>query len=76
VPGLARLDRVAVLASANGRVIASNSPRLVPGTVLGVERADWQQVADAGAVAGLPWALLQGGMRERRVVARAANDTR
>jgi hypothetical protein len=77
VPGLSRLRRVAVLTARNGRVIASNSPRFLPGTVLGREARDGELVEVSGCgggdvprqgtgspVASLPWSLLAGGPRE------------
>jgi hypothetical protein len=61
LPELARRERVTVLVSGNGRVIASNDAAFAPGVVL-----DRQEGADSlvasGAAAGLPWTLL-----ERRV---------
>ncbi len=62
VPGLRRLEGVAVLASAGGRVIASNSARLTPGMVLG--HSQRELAAQASASAGdLPWTLIEGAAR-------------
>ena len=65
VPGLSRLRRVAVLTAGNGRVIASNSARFVPGAVLGRRAEDEELVAVGSGDEGgrLPWALLLGGDR-------------
>ena len=57
VPGLRSLAGVAVLASAGGRVIVSNSARLTPGMVL--ERRQRELAGSACAGAGeLPWTLI------------------
>lgn len=58
LPGLVRLGRPAVLAAANGRVIASNDPRLAPGTVVGAQEGRLEPVATTTASAALPWRLL------------------
>ena len=59
VPELRSLAGVAVLASAGGRVIASNSARLTAGMVL--ERPLRELAARACASAGeLPWTLIEG----------------
>ena len=58
VPALSRLGGTAVLASANGRVIASNSSRFLPGTVLAGDGGE-RLVAVAGAATSLPWTLLE-----------------
>lgn len=67
LPALARLGRAAVLASGNGRVIASNTAEILPGTA--VDRPELR--ADLVPVAGpdgprprpphraLPWVLLE-----------------
>jgi hypothetical protein len=65
LPGLARLGCVAVLASGNGRVIASNAPQLTPGVVLGRDEASSGLLAVAGPSdatrrSPLPWVLLEG----------------
>ena len=61
-PELRCLAGVAVLASAGGRVIASNSARLTPGMVL--ERPQREIAARACAAAGdLPWTLIEGAAR-------------
>jgi hypothetical protein len=63
LPGLARLGRTAVLTSGHGRVIASNSPGIPPGSPV----ARQPQAADLVPVAGpgdgragrlLPWTVL------------------
>lgn len=61
LPELARRDRVTVLVSGNGRVIASNDAAFAPGVVLARQDAA-RMLAPAGTAPGLPWALL-----ERRV---------
>jgi hypothetical protein len=63
LPGLATLGRTAVLASGHGRVIASNSPRILPGSPLGRHplAADLVAAASPGngpAASLLPWTLL------------------
>lgn len=65
LPGLAALGRTAVLASGHGRVIASNSPRILPGSPLGRHPLAAGLVAVAGrshtpAAGLLPWTLLTG----------------
>jgi hypothetical protein len=68
VPELSALGRVAVLASGNGRVIASNSVSFLPGTVLGRHDdggalrpvAGGSAWGGALAVSSLPWTLLEG----------------
>jgi len=67
LPGLARLGRVAVLASGNGRVIASNTARFAPGLILEriLERqptGDRLVAVDAPEAVGLPWVLLEGAL--------------
>jgi methyl-accepting chemotaxis protein-like sensor len=65
VPGLARLPRVAAIASGSGRVISSNSAQLMPGMVL---RPNSAQAAMRPVVTAddlpwrsrLPWILLEG----------------
>jgi hypothetical protein len=61
LPELARRERVTVLASADGRVIASNASAFAPGVVLGGQ-AGADELVPAGSAPALPWALL-----ERRV---------
>jgi len=68
VPRLAELPRVAALASAGGRVIASNSAQLLPGMILGRghEGVALRPVAGPGDVPQqqpLPWVLLEGDAR-------------
>lgn len=63
VPGLARLPRVAAIASGSGRVISSNSPKLMPGMVLKPNRAQaaMRPVVTADDLpwrSRLPWVLL------------------
>jgi hypothetical protein len=63
LPGLAELGRVAVLATGRGRVIASNTASILPGTVLRGPHlpAGLVPVAgpgDAPAPGLLPWTLL------------------
>jgi hypothetical protein len=67
LPGLAALGRTAVLASGHGRVIASNSPRILPGSPLDRDPLAASLVALAGpgdrpgrgAASGLlPWTVL------------------
>jgi hypothetical protein len=63
LPGLAALGRTAVLASGHGRVIASNSPRILPGSPLRRHplAAGLAAVAGPGdgpAASLLPWTLL------------------
>lgn len=53
LPALARLPRAAALVSANGRVIASNTTRALPGSVLDPGRA----APDLWHAASLPWTL-------------------
>jgi Methyl-accepting chemotaxis protein-like, first PDC sensor domain len=53
LPALARLPRPAALVSGNGRVIASNTTRALPGSVLGGEHV-WQAPS-------LPWSLRTAG---------------
>jgi len=65
LPGLSRLGRPAVLASGDGRVIASNTASILPGTPVARERlrAELLPVAGPGSTgpAGpLPWVLLEG----------------
>ena len=62
VPGLRRLDGIAVLASAEGRVIASNTARLTPGMVLEQPHRELAASACASADA-LPWTLIGAGAR-------------
>jgi hypothetical protein len=67
LPGLARLGGAAVLVSGHGRVIASSTPSILPGTVLAAHEAatGLHRVAGPPATAGdtgqpvLPWLLLQ-----------------
>jgi methyl-accepting chemotaxis protein-like sensor len=64
LPGLAQLRRPAVLVSGHGRVIASNTPGLLPGSVLGqlCPTSALRPVAGpdpAGTI--LPWTLLAAG---------------
>jgi hypothetical protein len=61
LPELARRDRVTVLVSGNGRVIASNDSAFAPGVVL-ARQDGADALVPAATVAGLPWTLL-----ERRV---------
>ncbi|MGZ4235431.1 MAG: cache domain-containing protein [Solirubrobacteraceae bacterium] len=63
VPGLARLPRVAAIANGSGRVISSNSPKLMPGMVLKPNRAQaaMRPVVTADDLpwrSRLPWVLL------------------
>ena len=67
LPGLAALGRTAVLASGHGRVIASNSPRILPGSPLDRNPLAASLVTLAGpgdgprrgAASGLlPWTVL------------------
>jgi hypothetical protein len=65
VPGLARLPRLAAIASGSGRVISSNSPELMPGMVLRPERAPaaMRPVVTADDLpwrSRLPWVLFEG----------------
>jgi hypothetical protein len=65
VPSLARLPRVAAIASGTGRVISSNSPQLMPGMVLrpNREQAPMRAVVTADDLpwrSRLPWVLLEG----------------
>lgn len=62
LPGLARRERVTVLASGNGRVIASNAAAFAPGVVLERQAGADELVPAAGSPPALPWTLL-----ERRV---------
>ena len=69
MPELARLPRVAALASVNGRVISSNSPQLIPGMLLGrhpVRSTLRPVVGPDGAPhhASLPWVLVEGAARD------------
>ncbi len=57
VPGLRRLHGTAVLASAGGRVIASNSSRLTPGMVLASTQRELAAIASS-AGGELPWTLV------------------
>ena len=69
VPELMQLEHVAVLASGNGRIIASNTVLYPPGNVLARHEASHELLPVAGhgaaddPVAGisLPWTLLAGG---------------
>jgi len=63
LPGLAALGRTAVLTSGHGRVIASNSPQILPGSPLGRHPLAADLVAVPGpagrpAATRLPWTLL------------------
>jgi len=58
LPGLAGLGRVAVLVSGRGRVIASNSASIRPGTVLRGPHRPPGLVPVAGLGGLLPWTLL------------------
>jgi hypothetical protein len=65
VPGLARLEGVAVLASAEGRVIASNTARYLPGAVVtpqdygdGPLRVATPQTLPGTRSIAFPWRLL------------------
>jgi hypothetical protein len=64
LPGLADLGRVAVLATGRGRVIASNTASILPGTVLRGPHVPAGLVPVAGPAEGgpapglLPWTLL------------------
>ncbi|MGD0981552.1 MAG: cache domain-containing protein [Solirubrobacteraceae bacterium] len=62
VPALMRLTGVAVLTSSNGRIIASNTARFRPGTVLGRQEAirDLRPPSEASAQVSLPWTLHEG----------------
>jgi hypothetical protein len=73
VPELIRLGRVTVLASGNGRIIASNTEQLLPGAVLARQHASAQLQAIAGpgisgsaTGAALPWTLFEGPPLEAR----------
>jgi hypothetical protein len=63
LPALARLARITVLASGNGRVIASNTAEILPGAAVRRPelRADLVPVADPGTSlpGALPWVLLE-----------------
>jgi hypothetical protein len=54
LPALARLPHPAALVSGNGRVIASNTARALPGSVLGRGEHVWQAPS-------LPWSLRTAG---------------
>jgi hypothetical protein len=56
LPALARLPRAAALVSGNGRVIASNTTRALPGSVLRPGQAG----PDLWRDTSLPWTLLAG----------------
>jgi hypothetical protein len=60
LPRLARLAGIAVLASADGRVIASNSAGFLPGVVLDRQPGSGDLVARE-VTASLPWQLLESG---------------
>jgi hypothetical protein len=55
LPKLSLLGRPAVLVSGNGRVIASSTARILPGTVLRPPAASMTTAADP-----LPWMLVSG----------------
>lgn len=57
LPELARRDRVTVLASASGRVIASNAAGLAPGVLL--DPAEGLVPVAGGPSPALPWTLLE-----------------
>jgi hypothetical protein len=64
LPALARLPRVAALASRSGRVISSNSTQLMPGTIVRREAAGigLQPVIESEherPLGALPWVLLE-----------------
>jgi hypothetical protein len=64
LPALARLPRVAALASGNGRVISSNSTQLMPGMIVRREAAGagLEPVVEpehGQPIAALPWVLLE-----------------
>jgi hypothetical protein len=67
LPELTRLGRVTVLASGNGRIIASNTERLLPGAVLARQEASSEllPIAGPGSTGAapatlLPWTLFEG----------------
>lgn len=69
LPGLARLGPGTVLVNGHGRVIASSSPSILPGTVLARQRATAglypvagpPGMADGQDQSPLPWLLLRAG---------------
>lgn len=58
LPVLSRLGRAAVLAGANGRVIASNTASILPGMVVSRCKQYPELVPIAGPGSTLPWTLL------------------
>jgi len=76
LPGLAALGRTAVLASGHGRVIASNSPRILPGSPLDGHPLAPGLAAVAGPGHGaapglLPWTVLARPARPSYTLKRA-----
>ena len=69
LPGLSRLGRPAVLASGDGRVIASNTASILPGMVLSSRDADrglrpvpgLAAVRPGNSYTALPWTLHSQG---------------
>lgn len=60
LPGLSRLKHIAVLASASGRVIASNTASILPGMAVSRQRLCAELVPVAVPGPTVPWTLLVG----------------